>query len=143
VATAASGMKKNRYGNIEDIVLDVTVVTAQGEQVHASAFPRTSHGLNVVKLAIGSEGLLGVISRVIVRLHRAPEVQRYGSLVFPSWQDGLGFMEELSTWQATPASVRLVDNMQFQFGRALKPAGSSALMQSIQKFVVTQVKGID
>lgn len=143
VATAASGMKKNRYGNIEDIVLDVTVVTASGESVQTRAFPRTSHGLNIVKLVVGSEGLLGVISRVVVRLHRAPQVQRYGSLVFPCWQDGLAFMEELSTWQATPASVRLVDNMQFQFGRALKPAGSSALMQSVQKFVVTQVKGID
>ena len=143
VATAASGMKKNRYGNIEDIVLDVTVVTAQGEQVETRPFPRTSHGLNVAKLAIGSEGLLGVISRVIVRLHSAPEVQRYGSLVFPTWRDGLAFMEELSTWQATPASVRLVDNMQFQFGRALKPAGSSAFMQSLQKFLVSRVKGID
>lgn len=142
VATAASGMKKNRYGNIEDIVLDLTVVTAGGKTVETTAFPRTSHGLAAARLAIGSEGLLGVISRVVVKLHAAPEVQRYGSLVFPTWKDGLDFMESLSTWQATPASVRLVDNMQFQFGRALKPSDTSALMQAVQKFVVTKVHGV-
>lgn len=143
IATAASGMKKNRYGNIEDIVQDVTVVTRQGIVSHPGHAARTSHGLDVRKLAIGSEGMLGVITRAIVKIHLAPEVQRYGSLVFPTWQDGLAFMEELSTWQAAPASVRLVDNLQFQFGRALKPPSSSALMQTIQKLVVTKVHGID
>lgn len=144
VATAASGMKKNRYGNIEDIVLDVTVVTRQGVVSHPCVVPRASHGLDVRRLAIGSEGLLGVITRVTVKLHPAPEVQRYGSLVFPSWAMGLAFLEDLSSYQALPASVRLVDNLQFQFGRALRPASrGGGVAQSLQRFFVTKIKGID
>ena len=143
VATAASGMKKNRYGNIEDVVLDVTVVTRQGVVHQTHIAPRNSHGLDLTRLAIGSEGMLGVITRVVAKLHSLPEVQRYGSLVFPSWQHGLAFMEEISTWQTAPASVRLVDNMQFQFGRALKPSHTPAIVSAIQKLVVTQLHGID
>ncbi len=143
IATNASGMKKNRYGNIEDIVLDVTVVTVDGVVEHHCAVPRASHGLDVRKWVFGSEGLLGVITRALVKIYRAPEVQFYGSLVFPDWSRGLAFMEELSGLQAVPASVRLVDNLQFQFGRALKPPQDSAFLQKIQKFFVSKVKGID
>src|SRR5690606_14786895 len=88
-------------------------------------------------------GMLGVITRAVVKVHRLPEVQRYGSLGFPTWKDGLRFMEEISAWQATPASVRLVDNLQFQFGRAMKPPSKSPLMQEIQKLYVTQIHGVD
>lgn len=143
IATNASGMKKNRYGNIEDILLDVTVVTEEGVVRHPCVVPRASHGLDVRKLALGSEGTLGVITRCVVTIRPLPEVQNYGSLVFPTWEKGLAFMEELSTLQALPASVRLVDNLQFQFGRALKPAKSSAIAQTLQKLFVTQIHGID
>ena len=44
IATHCSGMKKNRYGNIEDIVLDLRVVTAQGLLDRSAAFPRESVG---------------------------------------------------------------------------------------------------
>src|SRR6188768_1439546 len=143
VATNASGMKKNRYGNIEDIVLDVTVVTLDGVLSQACCVPRASHGIDVRKLIFGSEGLLGVVVQATVRVHRAPEVQFYGSLVFPTWQSGLSFMRQLSTWQSVPASVRLVDNLQFQFGRALKPGSGSSIGARLQKLFVEKVKGID
>jgi len=143
VATAASGMKKNRYGNIEDVVLDVTVVTRSGVSEQTRIAPRSSHGFSLARLAIGSEGMLGVITRAVVKLHRLPEVQRYGSLVFPSWDKGLAFMEEISSWQSAPASVRLVDNMQFLFGRALKPSTTPAIVSAIQKLVVEKIHGID
>ena len=44
IATNASGMKKNRYGNIEDLVLDVSVATAGGKLERTSASPRESVG---------------------------------------------------------------------------------------------------
>ncbi len=143
IATAASGMKKNRYGNIEDILVDVTVVTPGGVVSQPGNAPRTSHGLDMRKLMLGSEGMLGVITRCVVKIHKAPQVQRYGSLVFPAWEQGLAFMERISSLQAIPASVRLVDNLQFQFGRALKPASGSSLAQTLQKLFVTQIHGVD
>lgn len=143
IATNASGMKKNRYGNIEEIVLDVGVVTPQGEVTQLSAQPRTSHGIDVRRLLFGSEGLLGVITEAVVRVHKRPQVQNYGSLVFPTWQAGLSFMRALSTRQSVPASVRLVDNLQFQFGRALKPPTGPAWAAKIQKLYLSKIKGID
>jgi alkyldihydroxyacetonephosphate synthase len=110
---------------------------------HPGDGARVSHGLDVCKLALGSEGMLGVITRALVKVHKVPEVQRYGSLVFPEWSAGLAFMEELSTLQMAPASVRLVDNLQFQFGRALKPANKSPLLRELQKFFVTRIHGVD
>lgn len=143
IATNASGMKKNRYGNIEDIVLDVSVVTRAGVVNHPGDGARVSHGLDVRKLVIGSEGMLGVITRAVVKIHKVPEVQRYGSLVFPDWSAGVGFMEALSSFQTAPASVRLVDNLQFQFGRALKPSNKSPLVSELQKLFVTKIHGVD
>jgi len=142
IATSASGMKKNRYGNIEEVVLDVTVVSPDGVVEHPVSVPRASHGLDVRRLIFGSEGMLGVITRAVVKIHRLPEVTRYGSLVFPDWARGLAFLTELSEWQALPASVRLVDNLQFRFGQACKPP-SGGVVRWLQKAYLTRYLGID
>lgn len=142
IATNASGMKKNRYGNIEDVVLDVTLVGEDGVVAQKITVPRASHGVDVRRLAFGSEGMLGVITRAIVKIHRLPEVTRYGSLVFPDWARGLAFLSELSEWQTLPASVRLVDNLQFRFGQACKPP-SSGFVRTLQKAYLTRYRGID
>jgi len=142
IATNASGMKKNRYGNIEDVVLDVTVVGVDGTVEHKVTVPRASHGVDVRRLIFGSEGMFGVITRAVVKIHHLPEVTRYGSLVFPSWAKGLAFLTEISEWQTLPASVRLVDNLQFRFGQACKPP-SAGLVRTLQKTYLTRVLGID
>src|SRR6188768_588576 len=124
VATNASGMKKNRYGNIEDIVLDVNVATTSGTLERSSCSPRESVGLDLRRLIFGSEGTLGIVTSAVVKVFPLPEVQEYGSVLFPTFEDGFAFMFELTREAVPPASVRLVDNLQFQFGLALKPASS-------------------
>ncbi len=144
IATNASGMKKNRYGNIEDLVLDVTVATSAGKLERASALPRESVGLDLRRLMFGSEGTLGIITSAIVKIFPLPEVQKYGSVLFPSFEDGFQFMYELARDATPPASVRLVDNLQFQFGLALKPKSSGGLAElksKAEKFFVTKIKG--
>lgn len=145
IATNASGMKKNKYGNIEDLVLDVHVVTVQGELRRSSAAPRESVGTDPRQWIFGSEGNLGIITSAIVKLFELPEVKRYGSIIFPSFEEGSAFMYKLAKAGNPPASVRLVDNVQFQFSMALKPAsaGMAALKKKFEKMLVTQVKGFD
>lgn len=145
IATNASGMKKNKYGNIEDIVLDVTVATADGKLERKTPVPRESVGSDLRRLMFGSEGTLGIITSAIVKLFPLPEAQIYGSVLFPTYEDGFEFMKELTLKSTPPASVRLVDNLQFQFGLALKPAsqGLKVLKSSIEKFFVTKVKGFE
>lgn len=145
IATHASGMKKNRYGNIEDIVLDIHAVTAAGKLERSSVTPRESVGSDPRLWLFGSEGNLGIVTSAVVKLFPIPEVQNYGSILFPTFQDGVAFLYELSQTNAVPASIRLVDNLQFQFGMALKPkaAGLKALKSKLEKFFVVKLKGFD
>jgi alkyldihydroxyacetonephosphate synthase len=145
IATHASGMKKNRYGNIEDLVLDVCAVTVDGLMTRSSVSPRESVGVDLRRWLYGSEGNLGIVTHATVKLFPLPEVQHYESVVFRSFEEGFAFLYELAQQGAPPASVRLVDNLQFQFSRALKPSsvGLKRLKGRFEKFYVTRVKGFD
>jgi alkyldihydroxyacetonephosphate synthase len=146
IATNASGMKKNRYGNIEDLVLDMQVVTADGVVGRPQIGPRESIGTNPKNLMFGSEGNYGIITSAIVKLFRKPDVQRYGSVLFPTLGHGLDFLYELQREGAVPASVRVMDNTQFHFGQALQPKSDSVtakVKSQVQKTLVTQIKGFD
>lgn len=145
IATNASGMKKNRYGNIEDLVLDVTVVTTAGTLERAQVAPRESIGLDPKLWVIGSEGSLGIITAAVVKLFPVPEERRYGSLLFRTFEDGFAFMYDLAQEDRPPASVRLVDNLQFQFGQALKPAstGMKKVKSRAERWLVTGPLGFE
>ncbi len=145
VATHASGMKKNKYGNIEDIVVDMKVVTPQGTIEKKTAVPRESTGVDPMLWMFGSEGNLGIVTEVVVNLHEVPECQRFGSVLFPSLEEGFAFMYELAQSGCVPASVRLMDNTQFHFGQALKPEKErlEALKSKLETLYITRLKGFD
>ncbi len=146
VATHASGMKKNKYGNIEDLVLGVRVVTAQGVLERPAVAPRESVGAGDVRRWIfGSEGCLGIVTSAVVKIFPLPEVQHYGSIVFPDFASGVRFLYELQQAGNVPASARLVDNFQFVFSQMLKPrkTGLAKLKSDVEKLFVTRVKGFD
>jgi alkyldihydroxyacetonephosphate synthase len=145
IATYASGMKKNRYGNIEDIVLNATMVTPAGVVEHRRTFPRYSHGVRAISPLFGSEGNFGIITRATIRIHALPELQEYNSFLFPSVDAGLVFMNELAHSGGVPASVRLVDNEQFRFAQSLKgaPRGWKRVASRLQKLMITRVLRFD
>jgi len=88
---------------------------------------------------------LGIITKGVVKLFRLPEVQHYGSVLFPSFEDGVAFMYALTQAGGQLASVRLVDNIQFHLSMALKPAPTrlGSLISLIQKAYVTTIKRFD
>jgi alkyldihydroxyacetonephosphate synthase len=145
IATNASGMKKNKYGNIEDILLDVTVVSTAGKLERSQVAPRESIGLDPKLWVIGSEGSLGIITSAVVKLFPLPQERRYGSVVFKKFEHGLAFMYDLAQKEVYPASVRLVDNLQFQFGQVLKPRskGAKKVKSRIEKWLVTGPLGFN
>ena len=57
-----------------------------------------------------------MITEVTLRIRPIPEVRRYGSVVFPSFEPGVAFMREVARQRCAPASIRLMDNWQFQLG---------------------------
>ncbi|OQR94339.1 alkyldihydroxyacetonephosphate synthase, peroxisomal [Achlya hypogyna] len=147
VATRASGMKKNTYGNIEDMVINLTMVTPQGTLTKSCNVPRVSMGPDMVQLALGSEGQFGVVTRVMFRVRPLPEVQLYDSILFPTFPDGIAALNDITRKGCIPASLRLLDNTQFQLGQALKPESShpmtAHLISLATKAYVTKIKGFD
>ncbi|KAG7374222.1 FAD binding oxidase [Nitzschia inconspicua] len=144
IATKASGMKRSKYGNIEDIVLSIRFVGPngvlwKGNYDDGNAAPgRESEGMDVRCLAVGSEGCLGIITSAVVRIWPLPELKQYDSVLFPSFQDGLPFMRALSRQPLTmPACVRLLDNAHFRLGQALRPDEGSWFQAVTQ--VVTKI----
>jgi alkyldihydroxyacetonephosphate synthase len=132
IATKASGMKRSRYGNIEDIVVSTRVITSRGvlwkgsEDTEVIA-GRVAEAMDVGSFVIGSEGSLGIIASAVIRIWPFPDVRKFDSIVFPCFDDGLSFVRALSKKGMVniPASVRLLDNAHFRLGQALSPDDSS------------------
>uniref|UniRef100_A0AAY4EXY4 Alkylglycerone-phosphate synthase n=1 Tax=Denticeps clupeoides TaxID=299321 RepID=A0AAY4EXY4_9TELE len=146
VATRASGMKKNIYGNIEDLVVHIKMVTPRGVIEKSCQGPRMSTGPDIHHFILGSEGTLGVVTEVTLKIRPIPEYQKYGSVVFPNFQQGVACLREVAKQRCAPASIRLMDNEQFQFGHALKPQVSSiftSFLDGLKKFYITKFKGFD
>jgi alkyldihydroxyacetonephosphate synthase len=145
VATRASGMKKNHYGNIEDMIIRVKMVTAKGVLERNTLAPRISAGPDFNHLVLGSEGTLGVITEVVVKVHQQPEVRKYDSIIFPDFESGFYFLREVASKQCQPASIRLVDNEHFEMAQILKSSNTwaSAIKEKAKRFFLTTIKGFD
>jgi alkyldihydroxyacetonephosphate synthase len=116
VATRSSGQFSSKYGNIEDLVLGLEVVLADGEIVRMSPMPRRAVGPDLRALWIGSEGTLGVITEVTLKIVPLPEERRVQAFALPSFADGLAAMRSFMRVGWRPAVVRLNDAFEAQRG---------------------------
>ena len=89
VACRGAGQYSTRYGKIEDMVVGLEVVLANGEVVRTGGAPASAIGPDLTSLFVGSEGTLGVITKVWLRAHPVAQFQARASYVFPSFIDGV------------------------------------------------------
>ncbi len=145
ISTNAAGMKKHRYGNIEDIVQNITMVTPSGTINQIKPLTRSSFGIKTQNVLFGSEGNLGIITKATLKIHKLPNRSAFESIIFKDWNTGVKFMQELFHSNMVPASARLMDNLQIRLGNALKEEkeGFSGLIDRLKKYVLFNVQGID
>ncbi len=109
-ATRASGTSAVRYGTIAENVLNLTVVTPQGEIIRTGRRARkSSAGYDLTHLYLGSEGTLGIITEVTLRLHGRPEEVLAAVCTFPGPAEASRTAIEAIQCGLTPGRVEYMD----------------------------------
>jgi len=116
LACRGAGQHSTRYGKIEDIVVGLDVVLADGRQIATGGAPRAAVGPDLTQLFAGSEGTLGIITSARLRLHPAPPATVRAAFGFGSFADGLDACRRILHRGATPAVLRLYDAIEGERG---------------------------
>jgi len=128
LACRSAGQLSTRYGKIEDIVLGLDVVLADGRTLHTGGAPRAAVGPDLTQVFVGSEGTLGIITGARLRVHPAPIAEVRAAYRFATFADGLDACRRILRRGATPAVLRLYDAIEADrhFGDAEGTGGGDA-----------------
>ncbi|HWV84828.1 MAG TPA: FAD-binding oxidoreductase [Capillimicrobium sp.] len=118
VATRSAGQASTGYGAIADAVVALRCATPAGELVTRDV-PATAAGPDLRELLIGSEGALGVITAVTLRVRPVPAERRYEAWTFPSFADGVGALRALEQAGVAPDVTRLSDEAEVALNRVV------------------------
>jgi alkyldihydroxyacetonephosphate synthase len=124
-ATRSAGQASSGYGRFDALVSSVRLLAPAGE-LSTLETPHTAAGPDLRELVIGSEGVLGVIPDVTVRVRRAPAVKRYEAWMAESFEAGSEIVRGLAQGPGLPEIIRVSDEEETEGSLALSgPRGLS------------------
>ncbi|RBY93845.1 FAD-binding oxidoreductase [Blastococcus sp. TBT05-19] len=107
-ATRSAGQASTGVGRFDELVAGLTLATPTGV-LELGSPPATAAGPDLLGLALGSEGTLGVITEVTLRVRPKPAVAAYEGWSFRTWPAGLAALQNLARHDLLPDVVRLSD----------------------------------
>ena len=109
VAARGTGTISTKYGKAEDMVLSMEVVVPSGEIIRTLPTPSHACGSSLLQLFIGSEGTLGVITELRIRISKIPKVRRFNAYLFENLKDALDAGRDIMVNRLLPCTLRLYD----------------------------------
>lgn len=109
LAVRTPGKSSTRHGTVEEAVLGLSAVLADGRTVHTRVAPRRASGPDLARALLGSEGRLGFITAAVLRIHRRPEARFLAAFALPSLDDAMAAVRLALREEAAPAALRVFD----------------------------------
>ncbi len=122
VATRSAGQASAGYGRIDDLVVALRVAGPTGE-LRAGRAPGSAAGPDLLHLFLGSEGTLGVITEVTLRVHPEPQQRKYDAWLLPDLATGIGVLRQLAQAAGQPDVLRLSDEAETAASLAMTGPG--------------------
>jgi alkyldihydroxyacetonephosphate synthase len=124
VATRSAGQASSGYGRIDELVEGLCCVAPAG-QLRVPALPATAAGPALKELLVGSEGTLGVLSELTLRVRPLPQARRYEGWSFRTFEEGVGAFRVMEQSHAAPDVARLSDAEETRLTLGMSSSGSS------------------
>ncbi len=109
LAVRSAGQASSGYGKLEDLVVGLEAVLADGTVFEAKPVPASAAGPDLKRLFLGGEGTTGVITQATLSLHPKPETTLDRGFLFSDLEAGLDAIRQLLRAGVTPTVVRLYD----------------------------------
>ena len=138
IATRSCGQQSARYGRIEALFAGGRIETLAGP-LDLPAFPASAAGPDLREWALGSEGRIGIITRAIVRVSRAPERETFVGYFLPSWEVGQAATRELVQARTAVSMARLSNPAETE--ATLRLSGGGAVVAALERYLA--LRGCD
>lgn len=140
-ACNAGGPRCLKYGVTSDYVMGLTVVLADGRILKTGGKAiKNVTGYNLTQLFVGSEGTLGVITELVLKLIPLPKVARTAKAVFPELADASSCVNNILNAGITPATIELMDETAIA---TIEEAMQLGLPLDVEAMLIIEADGMD